>query len=125
MRTKEKFFFFLFLTYILLLSFLLFVNDLNVNYSRYPLEDKVLHYAAFFFGQLLIFFAGKIKGVIRYFSYSLFLLLPVIAEIVQQFLPRRVSDVSDMLAAYFGITTCIILWYLIKFLHKYFFLKER
>jgi VanZ family protein len=125
MLNKKKFFFTLFLAYILLLSFLLFVSDFNVNYSRYPLEDKVIHFAAFFFGQLLIFFAGKRKGFIRYFSYSLFLLLPAIAEIVQNYLPRRVSDVFDMLAAYFGITTCIILWYLIKFLHKYFFLKER
>src|SRR6056297_121091 len=122
---SHKFFFVLFLLYMVMLCFLLFVNDLNVNYTRYPLEDKLIHFGAFFLGQLLILMAGKMNGFIRRTCYCLFLLLPVLAEIVQKYLPRRVSDVTDMLAAYLGIVACIILWYTIKLIYKYFFLKER
>jgi len=125
MQNKRHFFFAVFLFYIVLLIFLLFNNDLNLNYSRYPLEDKCVHFGAFFLGQLLILLAGKKSGFIRRICYMFFLLLPAIAEWVQESLSRRVSDFNDMLAAYFGITSCLILWYLIKFIHHYFFLKER
>lgn len=125
MQTRKRFFFTLFVAYMVLLCFLLFVNDLNVNYMSYPLEDKLIHFFAFFIGQLFILLSGKTKRLIQRFCYLLFVLLPVVAELVQRFLPRRVSDYTDMLAAYLGILTCLILWCVIKIIHKFFFLKER
>ncbi|MFW6263225.1 MAG: hypothetical protein ACOC34_04260 [Thermotogota bacterium] len=125
MCNKNNFFFALFLLYILLLCFLLFTGDLGFNYTRYPLEDKLIHFGAFFVGQFLVFLAGKIKGILRWLCYIVFLLLPAIAEIVQDFIPHRVRDFADMLAGYMGILACIVLWYSFKMIHKYFFLKER
>src|SRR6056297_3009633 len=122
MQNKRNFFFAVFLFYIVLLIFLLFNNDLNLNYNRYPLEDKLVHFGAFFLGQLFILLSGKIIGFIRRSCYIFFLLLPIIAELVQDSLSRRVSDFKDMLAAYFGIIACVVLWYLIKFIHQHFFL---
>lgn len=124
MQNKRKIFFAIFLLYMLLLSFLLFSNDLNLNYSRYPLQDKLIHFGAFFLGQLLILLTGKMTGFVKRVCYILFLLLPVMAEIVQETLSRRVSDQWDMLAAYLGILSCFALWYLAKIIHKH-FLKER
>jgi len=125
MQNRKNIFFALFLAYLVVLCFLLFVNDLNVNYMRYPLEDKLIHFGAFFIGQLLILSSGNSRRMIHRICFLLFFLLPAIAEFAQKFLPRRVSDFSDMLAAYIGIFTCLILWYLIKILYKFFFLKER
>lgn len=125
MLNKKKLFFTIFLFYMLLLCFLLFSGDLGFNYTRYPYQDKFLHFGAFFLGQILVFLTGRFKSFIHYFCYSVFLILPALTEIIQEQLPNRVRDFSDMLAGYMGILTCIVLWYLIKFLHKYFFLKER
>lgn len=125
MQNRKNIFFTLFLAYMILLCFLLFVNDLNMNYMRYALEDKLIHFGAFFIGQLLILLSGNLRKPIRRICYLLFLILPVVAEIVQKFLPRRVSDYADMLAAYFGIFACLILWYVITIIYKFFFLKER
>jgi len=125
MANKHTLFFVLFLLYLLLLFFLLFSNDLGFRYTRYPYQDKLIHFGAFFLGQLLVLLTGKVKGVIRSFVYIVFLLLPVISEIVQEILPNRVQDYTDMLAGYLGILTCLGFWFGFKLIRKYFFLKER
>lgn len=125
MSNKNKLFFTLNLLYLLSLCFLLFSGGFGFNYTRYPLQDKIIHFGAFFLGQLLVFLSGKIKTVIHYICYIFFLSLPAIAEVVQEFLPRRVRDFGDMLAGYMGIAACIVVWYFFKMIHKHIFLKER
>src|SRR6056297_1459654 len=107
---KHKIFYILFLLYLLLLFFLLFSNELGFSYTQYPLQDKFIHFGAFFLGQLLVLLTGKVKGFTRVFVYILFLLLPALSEIVQGILPNRVQDLTDMLAGYMGLLTCLMLW---------------
>jgi len=120
MFKKDTFFFSIFILYLLLLCVLLFSNDIRINYSTYPLEDKLLHFSAFFTGQLFVLFSGKITGIAKRLCYSFFLMLPALTECIQEYLPRRVSDLADMVAAYLGIMTCLGIWFIYQFLHRYF-----
>ncbi|HOO33973.1 MAG TPA: hypothetical protein PK466_12150 [Thermotogota bacterium] len=111
---KQTIFFLIFLGYLSVLIYLLFTGSTGFNYNQFPLEDKLLHFAAFFCGQFIVMFSGIRKGVFRKTVYLFFTFLPLIAEYVQYHIPTRVTDKWDMIAGYAGIVSCILLFLSIK-----------
>ena len=120
MFKKETIFFSLFILYLFLLCFLLFSNDIRIQYAIYPFEDKLIHFSAFFVGQLFVLLSGQINRWIRKAIYGFFLMLPAFTEVIQEYLPRRVCDLGDLLAAYLGIIICLGSWFLLRVLLRYF-----
>lgn len=118
MIKKDNFFFTVFLLYIFVILYLLFNNDLSYNYSRFLYQDKLIHFAAFFAGQVFALFSGIRANKFRKTTYLIFLLLPIVSEMVQGFLSTRVSDLWDMVAAYIGIIMCIVIYKIIKLAYK-------
>jgi hypothetical protein len=113
-RKRGNLFFLIFLTYLSVLIYLLFTGSTGIKYNHFPHEDKLLHFAAFFCGQLFVMFSNISRGLFRKIVYLFFISLPLVAEYVQYHIPSRVTDKWDMIAGYLGIVLCLLIFMGIK-----------
>ncbi len=103
----------LFLLYLFILSYFLFVNETGYRYNSFLHQDKLIHFLAFFAGQLMIMSAAIKKSPLRRLVWSVYLLLPLIAEIIQTFQPYRVQSIWDMVSGYGGLLSGFIIYKLL------------
>lgn len=109
----EQISFTLFLFYLFILSYFLFVNETGYRYNTFLHQDKLIHFLAFFAGQIMIMAAAIRKSLLRRLIWIVYLLLPLIAEIIQSFQPYRVQSIWDMVSGYGGLLSGFIIYKLL------------
>jgi len=89
------------------------VNETGYRYNSFLHQDKLIHFLAFFGGQLLIMSAAIRKSLLRRMIWFIYLLLPLISELIQSFQPYRVQSIWDMVAGYCGLVSGFIIYKLL------------
>lgn len=94
---------------------------LGMNINRLPLvNDKVMHFTAFFFlGSLLCYVTNSSRWFRRFTLIGLAGMVYAAAdEITQHFVPGRYPDLMDFAADTAGLWTAILLYVSAKYVHR-------
>jgi len=112
MVLSAKFWRYLFILYVALLFILSVWSKPVVDYNKFPGEDKLIHFGAYFLGTILFERArnGKMNKLLRVIIVF-FIIMPIITELIQSFYPDREMNLLDALSGYAGI---IVGWFFMK-----------